>query len=58
MPGLMMMTSILSEELLARDTHTDRLRSSMLKFAKLLMTLQTKNSNISVKVRQFILAKC
>ena len=35
-PSLMMITSIVSEELLARDTHTQRLGSSMSKVAKTL----------------------
>ena len=43
-PSLMMMTSIVSKESLARDTHThtDRHVSSKLKFAQSLTTLRTK----------------
>ena len=46
MPNFMMMTSIVSEESLARDTHTHRLGgSSTLNFLKLLMTLKTTTEN-------------
>ena len=52
-PRLMMMTLIVSEELLAREIHTDRHTytdrqtavSSMLTFSKSLKTLKTKRQN-------------
>ena len=42
-PTLMMMTSLVSEELLARDTHTDRLLGLVyVNLFKVVMTLKKK----------------
>ena len=46
-PSLTMMAATVSEDSLARDTHTHRLGSSPLKFAKSLMTLQTNTKTKS-----------